>query len=142
MKFDNFIKFFYATNICPFMENYQQICLSDTHGRDEHALTKLIVHEDIEGIFFVKLQQIHRRFLDGWLEGNYHYAPMQLYLTRVDRGAAVHTPEDQFEENTETVVLVDGHRGVDMPLIYIKRNRLPAGEYLLFYRAAFKVDEE
>ena len=76
-----------------YQDNFQQICLSDTHGPEEHALTKLIVHEDIKGGFIVKLQQIHRRFLDGWLEGNYAYAPMQLYLARVDR-VGVQTPDD------------------------------------------------
>ena len=36
------------------------------------------------------------------------------------------------------VKFVDGHRGVGMPLCYIKRNKIVAGEYLIFYRAAFK----
>jgi hypothetical protein len=60
-------------------------------------------------------------------------------LARVDR-VGIHTPDDQFEENTETVKLIDGHRGVDMPTVYLKRHRIPAGEYLIFYRAAFKID--
>jgi len=62
---------------------------------------------------------------------------LQLYLARVDR-AGIYTPEDQFEDNTELVKFVDGHRGVGMPLCYIRRNKIVAGEYLIFYRAAFK----
>lgn len=93
MRFENFQKFFYCTTICLYQENYQQICLSDTHGKNEHALTKLIVHDDIESTFIIKLHQIHRRFLDGWLEGNFQYAPMQLYLARVDR-VGIDTPDD------------------------------------------------
>ena len=89
----------------------------------------------------IKLHQIHRRFLDGWLENNYKYATLQLYLTRVDR-VDVHTPDDTFEDNTETVRLVDGARGIDMPIVYIKRNKISAGEYLIFYRAAFISEKE
>lgn len=136
MKFDDFIKYFYCTSVSLYQDNYQQITLSDTHGHNEHALTKLIIHEDINDMFVIKLQQIHRRFLDGWLDGSYRYATMQLYLTRVER-VGVQTPDDQFEDNTETVKLVDGARGIDMPIIYIRRNKITAGEYLLFYRAAF-----
>lgn len=55
IKFENFIKFFYYTSICLYHENYQQICLSDTHGQHEHALTKLIVHEDIDEMFIIKI---------------------------------------------------------------------------------------
>ena len=55
MKYDNFVKYFYYTSICLYRENYQQICLSDTHGRNEHALAKLIVHETIEELFIIKL---------------------------------------------------------------------------------------
>ena len=55
IRFENFIKYFYLTTICLYQENYQQICLSDTHGKNEHALTKLIVHEDIQGKFIIKL---------------------------------------------------------------------------------------
>ena len=76
IRFENFIQHFYYTSICLYHDNYQQICLADTHGPTEHALTKLIVHEDIEDMVIVKVQQIHRRFLDGWLEGRYAYAPM------------------------------------------------------------------
>ena len=61
---------------------------------------------------------------------------MQLYLARVDR-VGVATPDDQFEENTETVRLIDGHRCVYQPVGFIKRSKIDAGEYLLFYRAAF-----
>ena len=125
------------TVVCLYQDNYQSICLSDAHGETEHAISKLIVHEDINDLVIFKLQQIHRRFLDGWLEGNYTYAPMQIYLTRVDR-MGVETPDDQFEENTQTVKLIDGNRSVDMPLVYFKRWKLPAGEYLLFYRVAFR----
>ena len=136
IKFENFAKYFYYTSICLYQENYQQISLSDTHGKNDHALAKVIVHEDIDSLFIIKLQQIHRRFLTGWLEGNYQYAPMQLYLTRVDR-MGVETPEDQFDENTETVRLIDGSRVVYQPVCFIKRNKITAGEYLLFYRVAF-----
>ena len=66
---------------------------------------------------------------------------MQLYLARIDR-VDVQTPEEQFDENNETVRLVDGHRGTEVPLIYIKRPRMPAGEYLIFYRAAFRYPAE
>ena len=53
------------------------------------------------------------------------------------------TPEEQLEnDNNETVRLVDGHRGTEVPLIYIKRTRIPAGEYLIFYRAAFQYPSE
>ena len=75
--------------------------------------------------------------MPDWLQGHYQYAHMQLYLARVQR-AGIETPEDQFDDNTEMVKFVDGHRGVGMPLIHIKRNKIVAGEYLLFYRAAFK----
>ena len=50
----------------------------------------------------------------------------------------MHTPDDQFEENTETVRLIDGHRGVEMPVCYMKRAKITAGEYLIFYRVAFR----
>ena len=66
---------------------------------------------------------------------------MQLYLARVDR-VGIDTPDDQFDENTETVKLIDGHRGTECPLIYLKRNKLPAGEYLIFYRVAFRHEPE
>ena len=62
---------------------------------------------------------------------------MQLYLAKVDRVGVV-TPEDQLEDNTETVRLIGGHRGTDIPLCYIKRSKMLAGEYLIFYRAAFR----
>ena len=55
IKFENFIKYFYYTSICLYHENYQQICLSDSHGQNEHALTKLIVHEDIDDMFIIKI---------------------------------------------------------------------------------------
>jgi len=57
-------------------------------------------------------------------------------MARVDR-VDIDTPDDQFEENTETVRLIDGHRCVYSPVCFIKRNKIPAGEYLIFYRAAF-----
>ena len=38
----------------------------------------------------------------------------------------------------ETIKLVDGERGADKQCIYFNRAKLPAGEYLLFYRCAFK----
>ena len=63
---------------------------------------------------------------------------MQLYLARVDRVGIHLTPEQQFDDSTETVRLIDGHRGVDMPVLYLKRKRLAAGEYLIFYRAFFR----
>ena len=50
----------------------------------------------------------------------------------------MHTPDDQFDENTETVRLIDGHRGVEMPVCYMKRAKITAGEYLIFYRVAFR----
>ena len=34
--------------------------------------------------------------------------------------------------------LVDGERGVDQQIVYFSRPKLQAGEYLLFYRCAFK----
>ena len=53
------------------------------------------------------------------------------------------TPDEQFDaDNGETVRLVDGHRGTEVPLIYMKRARMPAGEYLIFYRAAFQYPSE
>lgn len=33
---------------------------------------------------------------------------------------------------------MDGERCVDQPVIYFTRNKLSAGKYLLFYRAAFR----
>ena len=47
------------------------------------------------------------------------------------------TPDDEFEENTETVMLIDGARSVYQPVCFMKRSRIAAGEYLIFYRAAF-----
>ena len=55
IRFENFIQHFYYTSICLYHDNYQQICLADTHGPTEHALTKLIVHEDIEDMVIVKV---------------------------------------------------------------------------------------
>ena len=66
---------------------------------------------------------------------------MQLYLARVDR-VGVHTPDYQFEENTETVRLLDGHRGVYMPVCYLKRSKITAGEYLIFYRVGFRYEKQ
>ena len=34
--------------------------------------------------------------------------------------------------------LIDGHRGVEMPVCYLKRAKITAGEYLIFYRVAFR----
>ena len=81
------------------------------------------------------LSQIHRRFLDGWLEGTYEYAPMQLYLAKVNREIA--TPQEQFDSDTEELKLVDGMKDNDRPVVYLSRRQLKRGEYLLFYRAAF-----
>ena len=36
--------------------------------------------------------------------------------------------------------LIDGARCVDMPLCYFKKNNMKAGEYLIFYRSAFRHD--
>ena len=47
MRIENYCSSFYCTSVCLYEDNYQQICLSDTHGHGEHALAKLIVHEDI-----------------------------------------------------------------------------------------------
>ena len=98
-------------------------------------MTKLVVHEDIKADIVLKLTQIHRRFLDGWLEGAYDYAPMQLYLVKVSRD--IETPQEQFDSDTEELKLIDGMKDYDRPVVYITRRQLKQGEYLLFYRVAF-----
>jgi hypothetical protein len=49
-----------------------------------------------------------------------------------------HGRTEETEEAEETVKLVDGSRDVDQPLTYFTRGHLQKGEYLLFYRAAFR----
>ena len=119
MAFNQYIQFFYMTTICLYQDGYSQICLSDTHAPSGHGLTKLVVHEDIKSDVVFKLSQIHRRFLDGWLDGTYEYAPMQLYLARVNRAPV--TPEGQSDSDTEALGLVDGMKDKDRPVYYLTR---------------------
>ena len=135
MAFNQYVQFFYMTTICLYQDGYSQISLSDTHAPSGHGLTKLVVHEDIQSDIVFKLSQIHRRFLDGWLEGTYDYAPMQLYLARVNRDPVV--PDEQSDSDTEELRLVDGWKDSGRPVVYLSRRHLKKGEYLLFYRAAW-----
>ena len=136
MNFNQYIQFFYMTTICLYQDGYSQISLSDTHAQTGHALTKLVVHEDIQSDVVFKLSQIHRRFLDGWLVGAYDYAPMQFYLAKVNRDVV--TPQEEFDSDTEEIKLIDGMKDSDRPVVYLSRQSLKKGEYLLFYRVAFK----
>jgi hypothetical protein len=83
---------------------------------------------DINSKIVFTLHQLHRRLQENWLSGGFVYAAMQLYLARIDSD----------ETESEVLRLVDGERSVDQPLVYFSRNKLAAGNYLLFYRCAWK----
>jgi hypothetical protein len=55
---------------------------------------------------------------------------MQLYLVRVENG--------KEEDDPPEFALLDGDRSVDQPLVNFTRSKLAAGNYLLFYRCAWK----
>lgn len=75
--------------------------------------------------------------MNSWPNKNtYTYPTLQLYLCRVDR-LDIPQNDGDFDENTEALNLIDGARGSNSPMVFLEREKLPKGEYLIFYRAAF-----
>ena len=117
-----FMEKFYCTTICQWVPDYGYCHLADTHSSDGHGVTRLRVVNDITSKVVFTLHQLHRRFLDGWIQGTFEYAAMQLYLAKVEiqkraRQKPVNVYDDYYDESEEiveeTVMLLDGDRSVD-----------------------------
>ena len=86
IEIDDYDKNFYSTTICHYKPNYKNLTVADTHSLTGHAVCRLDVGEDVEGMGVTFLMsQMHKRFASTWPDSTYEYAPSQLYLARVDR---------------------------------------------------------
>ena len=135
MEIMDFKQNFYHTTICHYKENYQHISVADFHSDESHAVCRLDVEDDVTSPVYFCLHQMHKRFSATWPDNQHVYAPLQIYIARLEKEVLdkddLHMPKDMLK-------LVDGAYERDkFPMIYFFRQKLQKGRYVLFYRAAF-----
>lgn len=85
IQFEDYLRFFYMTTVCKYVEGGDLSVCEDEHSKNPNArycLQSFTIPKEIRSPVIITLNQIHQRFMkqDGKL---YEYAPFKFILAKV-----------------------------------------------------------
>lgn len=136
ISFEDYIKFFYITTICKYVEGGDLSVLEDEHAPGKYCLTRFTITKQYDVPIMITLYQIHSRLVDETMRGSYQYAPLKLILGKIVKEKIVDGRSVNPEQ--DVIAFVDGeymqynHTHIELPSI-------SQGEYVIFTKAEWDV---
>jgi len=132
ISFQDYVKFFYITTICYYIDGTQDNTVADMHEPAQFGMTKFMLAEDHPEPLVITCDQVNARFVDETMLGSYKYPSIRLMLTKVNTRTDAATQTQEVHQ-----AFVHGNCDSDTHVSLPIQKGLKSGTYLILYQADF-----